>query len=303
MFLIGTLALGFNTPAQNIDETVEKFSDEEGDEIDQGPVEAPKKPPAEAKIEIQQEEKKEAPPPPPALKPTIEMPAEKESAKYPLVEVEPAYAVTSDVTGALMLVPYRLRRDSTGVIVGFSYSNFEPIDYEPRFITGDFDSIYSTAEGPLFEFTYGYKWHLFMGSIGLELGAGIYSNTSEDPDVDSTLTLIPVKAGIIISLDNLFYEPYVVPYGGGGVYTIVFKEELAATSFNGTTQAAPYWVAGLLFQLNWLDKVSARTSYIESGVENTFLYAEARQMFTSSAAADPDFGTEVHLDAGIKVEF
>ena len=89
----------------------------------------------------------------------------------------------------------------------------------------------------------------------------------------------------------------------GGVYANVFSEKQSAVAFKGNTQAAPYFGAGINFQLNWLERGKAEDAYWEYGLENTYLYVEGRQFVSSGSAQDPDFGTSFQLAAGAKVEY
>ena len=77
-----------------------------------------------------------------------------------------------------------------------------------------------------------------------------------------------------------------VPYVGGGGYSIYYSEAQGTTKLNGTTLMAPYWVAGCLFQLDWLDEETARDSYTEGGIENSFLFIEAKQYIKSSETSE-----------------
>ena len=80
-----------------------------------------------------------------------------------------------------------------------------------------------------------------------------------------------------------------------------YKEEQGSTSNNGTTQASPYVSGGLLFSIDWLDPISAKAAYFESGIENTFIFAEATMFMESSSKKDPNFAG-LDAKAGIKVE-
>lgn len=225
-------------------------------------------------------------------------------ARKGLVTVEPAYVVSTEVDGEYKLVPYEERRGKWGSLISIGYSTYEPIYYEPNFIAEDFANIYTTPELPMIELKLAYRRNLSFGSLGGELAVGFYQNESDAPDlVDSTLLLIPIHLGVLVSLDNLWNEPYLVPYGSAGAYTVFHREKMGAQTKNGTTQAAPYFNAGVALQLNWLDKVAARRSYIESGIQNTYAYAEMQWKMPSSNEADEDFGNDISYSGGLKIEF
>lgn len=219
------------------------------------------------------------------------------------VEVEPTNLLPSDITGIYYLIPYRNRRTAWGYTVSFGYSSFKPINYEPNFIALPYGDVYSTAELPLVELQYSIKRNFVLGSIGVELGVGMYQNESDSELIESDVRFLPVRLGLNLALDNLTFEPFVVPYAMGGVYTIFYDEKVAGTSFGGNTEVAPYLGFGVAVQLNWVDREAARISYMESGIENTFLYAEVREFLASQAAKDPDFSTGFDWGAGVRLEF
>ncbi len=296
--LIGISLWEVKVFAQDIDDTVEGYEFS----VDESPVEVQTGDQDNLAIELDEEVKVFSEQQAPRTK-RVPVRENQDLKNFPLVEVEPSYAITSDLTGELLLIPYRVRRERWGHSISISYSDYLPDSYTPNFITAEFDDIYQTPSTPLLELTYVFKRNFKVGSLGLEAGVGIYENESASELVDSSLTLIPVRVGVQLVLDTLFFEPYVAPYGSAGVYSVLYKEESVSASFNGTTQVAPYFSFGLLFQLDWLDRASARESYLESGIENTFIYMEGRQFIASSAEKDPNFETDVHWNAGLKLEF
>jgi hypothetical protein len=143
-----------------------------------------------------------------------------------------------------------------------------------------------------------------FGSFGLEIGAGIYQNKSDNPTYgDSALRLIPIRLGAALFLDTLGPEPIVVPYIAGGAYTISFREELGGNSHNGNTQVAGYVHAGLAFQLDWIDRKAARVSFQDSGIQSTFIYLEGQNYMKSGNVQDGDFSSDINYAAGFRVEF
>ncbi|MBX7230630.1 MAG: hypothetical protein K1X29_00960 [Bdellovibrionales bacterium] len=224
-------------------------------------------------------------------------------SKTTLVEVEHSNILSADITGIYYLVPYRNRRLKWGKTISLGLSNFNPLNYEPNFLASDFKDVYSTSFPSLMELQFVLKRNFILGSIGAELGAGLYNKTSVNDAVDSRIELIPVRFGINVNFDNLFFEPYLVPYASGGVYTMIFKENTSSVSHGGNTQVAPYFSVGVALQLNWLDREAARVSYMDSGMENTFLYIEGRMFMVSQNASDPDFSTGLNWGAGMRVEF
>lgn len=230
--------------------------------------------------------------------------SEEEASAKKLVIVEPTFTMTTEIDGEYRLVPHRERRPSWGVTASLLYSSFEPVNYEPNFAAVAFEDIYTTAELPMLELVFSSKRNFDFGSLGLEVGVGGYKNDSDDPDfVESSLLLIPVRLGLVFALDNLSPEAFVVPYVGGGAYTIFYREELGGNSFNGNTQVAPYFHGGLAMSLDWIDRRASRIAFEESGIQASYVFAEARYQMDSGVVSDPDFETDVYWAAGIRVEF
>ena len=219
------------------------------------------------------------------------------------VEVEQSQVLPSDITGVYYLIPYRNRRENWGSTFSIGYSSFTPVSYEPNFVASDYKDIYPTAEMPLIEIQYSIKRNLAIGSLGVEAAVGFYQNKSDSDLIESSIELIPIRLGANLYLDNLWFEPYVVPYVAGGLYTILYEESVAAASYGGNTQVAPYMSVGVQAQMNWIDRTAARISHTDYGIENTFIYIEGRQMMMSQAENDPDFSTGFNWGAGMRLEF
>lgn len=221
------------------------------------------------------------------------------------VIVEPNYFETMDDTGhSLGLLPYRERRGKWGYNLSLGYSFFVPTNYEPTVGPyATYNELYSdSANSPLLEFQFSFLRHFGLGSLGLEAAAGIYSNDSRISDVESTLDITKYRVGLTLILDTLFTEPWVAPYISGGGYVIQKKESSGSVTDNENTQVAPYYSFGLNFQLDWIDSDTAIGGYSELGLQNTYLFVEGRQLIESSAEADSNFGTDIFLTAGLRLE-
>ncbi|MGE0526339.1 MAG: hypothetical protein AB7P49_04690 [Bdellovibrionales bacterium] len=220
-----------------------------------------------------------------------------------MVTVEPLNVMNTEVDGEYRLVPYRERRPKWGGTASLGYSSFEPVYYEPNFVAVDFSDVYSTPETPLLEIQLSFKRNLSFGSLGLEFGAGMYENQSDAPDLgESVLTLYPIRLGLVFALDALRPEPWVVPYVSAGGYLIFYREELENSSFNGNSLIAPYVHGGAAFMLDWIDRVAARIAYSDSGIEATYVFAEARIQMATEAVNEPEFSTDFSRAAGHRLE-
>ncbi len=233
---------------------------------------------------------------------------EEDIKEHHLVEVEPINILPSDLTNVYKIMPYRIRRAKWGHLFSLAYSSYKPTNYQSKFTTpsqGTFDQLYGRTELPLVEMTYDYKYNFSLGSLALEMAYGYYKNDSNSQTVlgTSTLTVQPVRVGVKYIMDNLFFEPYAAPYIVGGVYSTLFSEKRSTVTFSGNTQLAPYIGAGVMAQLNWLDTSAAVDSYNESGLENTYFFAEVRQYMKSAEQRDPNFSNDPALGMGVAFEF
>jgi hypothetical protein len=200
------------------------------------------------------------------------------------------------------LKPYRERRTKWGSLVGITYSAFVPSSYAPNYISEDFSSIYGNV--PLMEGQLIVKRNTSVGSIGLEIIGGSYTNKSTSPELlNSVLSLTEVRLGFLFIADTLFSEPYAAPYVSGGAYTFLYKETLASVSYSGNTQVAPYLTLGIQAQLDWLDRRNAQAAYFSGGIESTFLFVEAKMYFASADRTDPQFQTPLQPAGGLRLEF
>lgn len=224
-----------------------------------------------------------------------------------LVEVEPNNILPADLSSVSALVPYKVRRRPSGLEVGLKYSLFDPVNYESDYASPtliSFENLYGSE--PMYEIYANYKKNMSsLGSLGVELGYGFYKNDVDDTSFGSeiSLSLQVISLGAKIILDAIRYEPYIAPYIGIGAYSVFFREENGASNFNGNTEVSYYFSGGVLLQMNWIDKAAAVEAYSEGGIENTYLFLEAKQFMASNAERDPDFSTDPTLGAGLSLEF
>jgi hypothetical protein len=197
------------------------------------------------------------------------------------------------------LKPYSERRSTIGFNLAVGYSSYSPLDYKPDFVVNNsFDNYFGAAETPLIEVTLGPKLNMSFGSIALDLGAGYYNNENRDK---GNLKLIPVRAGATYAMDNLSRDPVLVPYASAGAYVVYYEEKLASQKVGGNTSPGLYYAGGLAIQLNWLDETSASIAYDETGLENTFLFAEGRSFVLAGNV--PNLSSEIQWGAGLRLEY
>lgn len=222
-----------------------------------------------------------------------------------LVEVEPRNVIPIQKDGAKKMTAYKDRRTKWGGNFGLSYSTYEPEDFISDGSSQDFETVFQKADVPLIELSFGFKRNFSLGSAGIDFALGYYQVESIDLNiVDSTVTLMPLRMGFNFTMDNVWTEPIIAPYVSVGMYVMKYDEENndSGATTKGTTDPALYFTGGVLFQLDWIERIEARVAYQESGIENSFLFAEARVFEKSSNDLDPNFES-FHITGGLKLEF
>lgn len=218
------------------------------------------------------------------------------------VVVEPTAVQSIKNENVYELVPYNKRRPLWGLLLGLSYSFFEPINYDPRFLSQSFGEAYDKADNPLLELVITAKKHFSFMALGLDLGLGSYGANSITGST-SSLSLYVARVGAKVLLDQFSEEPLLIPYASVGTYVVYFQESLEATTFEGNTEPALYYSAGVMIQLDRLEKSAARVAYEEQGMENSYFFVEARQFLGSSNDFDPNFESDIHANVGLNIEF
>lgn len=225
-------------------------------------------------------------------------------AKTHMVFVEPSNVLAPKNNSEWLLLPYKERRSRWGYAVDAGYCSYEPLRYEPNFANKTYRQVYGQPALAMIEAKFTVKRNLSLGSLGGEISVGTLQNGNADPNfVGSDLSLTPIHVGAAYYMDTIWNEPYFVPFVSGGGYEMIYHEKLGGNAVHGNTAVAGYLNGGFALQLDWIDKHAARVSYEDSGIQSSYIYAEARKYFTSSAKKDPDFGNDVSVAAGLRVEF
>lgn len=219
-----------------------------------------------------------------------------------LVEVEPMAIQVGSTSGVYELMPYKERRSDWSQIFSLGVSFFNLPDYQSSFLNQNFKDIYGSGH-QLIEFLYLRKKNYSFFSIGMEIGLGFLSaNSVQGVSDETSIQLIPIRLGARVLLDGLYNEPYIVPFIMGGGYVMQYEEKLASAKADGNASVAAYYGGGIAFQLDSLDSRADRVGFEEYGLENSYLYVEAKQFMISSGESDPDFSTDLFWGAGIAIE-
>ncbi len=228
--------------------------------------------------------------------------SDEELEERQLVEVESNNIIPSDLASVGMLVPYKFRRTRWGSLFTVSYVNMNFTSFDPTYSANAYEDVYGASTG-MIEVAIDIKYNFSLGALSAQLAYGALGASGSEDNTGSDLSVGQARAGLKFTLDNLFNEPIVAPYVGAGVYNSNYEESLAGDSTGGTTDPALYFLFGSYFQVDWLDKMAAIEAYSEGGIENTYLFIEARNYMASEAAQDPDFSTEFSIAGGLGLEF
>lgn len=219
-----------------------------------------------------------------------------------MVDVDPIPVQSELNNSVYKLVDYKKRKTKWSSVFSLGYGQLTLPNYETNFLVETFTEVYG-ENVPYIELQYGYNRNFDFLALGYEMGVGFLQSDALDGLSDKpSIKLIPVKLGARLSLNSLFNEPYILPYISGGAYLMLYEERLNGSKSDGNASFSGYYSAGLAFQLNWLDPKSSRVSYMQYGLQNSFIYVEMKQYLASDQAQDPDFSSEPSLSAGLLLE-
>lgn len=201
------------------------------------------------------------------------------------------------------LTPYAQRRGSWSNTLSLGYNTYHPTNYQPNFVTTDFETEYGQNSSGV-DLSFGFKKNMAIGAITLDIGLNYVGAPGMSGD---TFNLITGTAALYYYIDNIWNEPYVVPYGVIGAGYAYYEETIQQNRVYGATTVT-YLGGGLMFQLDWMDDLANLSSYEEEGIENTFLYIEGRAYpdikAGPSTQASPDLSSvKLAYLAGLKFEF
>lgn len=223
----------------------------------------------------------------------VEPAAEK---KPELVEVE----INQD-----FLASYKERREDHGIYFSLAYESLKLKNFTSATDGLTYEALFGESDIPLILVGLDYKYNFSLGSVavGLQVGKGEVSR--DKSGVERRLTAGKYGVGLKYTVDNILDEPYVAPYVGINFWRMELEEKNKATgtSISETTQMGYNYSLGLLIQLDWVERESAKTTTFNWGLENTFLDIYATQYAKTTAEDDPNTETDLLLGAGLRLEF
>lgn len=216
-----------------------------------------------------------------------------------------------DLTGS-----YKERRNQYGVVFAVNYEQFNPVDYVSVIQQGTYYDESMGSPIPVIGLELGFKYNFTLGSLTALAGYGMGSKGNDGNGVDSMKVTI-TKLDLNYAMDNLFEEPYIVPFVQAGAHQMNWTER----SYNGadlqeesTNLAWNYhFKVGLSFQLNWIERSIDPSTELDglrsSGLQNTYLdlyyttYMEPSQVAeTADTEGDPNLASSA-IGVGLKMEF
>ena len=208
------------------------------------------------------------------------------------------------IYSAEALSSYRQRRPSHSIVFGVTVDNLFPEKFRSKIDGAAYKELFGSSVVPLVQADLGIKYNFGLGGVygGVILGTG---EVSDSPNGEST-TLNLRKKGLTAGfyMDNMFEEPYVVPYVSGQVFSFDWEE--STKSLGSKTGATAYTSAiqvGVLLQLNWLDPEASLAAQNASNLNNTFIDMFASQYNTSNGSDDPNFQTDFNFGVGLRLEY
>jgi|GEM_PF-2433464 len=226
-------------------------------------------------------------------------------------DVEPAEELVEIHYAPDVLSPYKERRGFWAPVVGLGFSAIRPTGFVSDFTDENdsdfsYDDIFGKKTMSTFSFYGGFQINFGGISIGPTIGIMTGKATGEGGGGLTQLNISCRKAGIIVNLDGIMQEPYVVPTAHFELNLADYVEEFATEdavniSSKSTTPFLSYTV-GALIQLNWIDPDGTFVSLKENGLNNTFVHLYLGQLMATSGSST-SFSTPIAFGAGVKLEF
>lgn len=212
----------------------------------------------------------------------------------PLVEVQYAPDLLSD---------YKERRESHGWMFGLNYQAYKPTNFISVLDDLGYGDLFGSNPIQLVEMQIAYKLNFEPGSVALGLGYGAGQVSDDHSGASRTLEVTKTAASLSILLDTIFPQPYVVPYVQGQILRFGISESNPSASFSADSQMGFTYSAGVLLQLDALDRDSATRSTLDWGIQNTYLDVFVTKYTNTQGENDPNTESELDYGAGLRMEF
>lgn len=217
-------------------------------------------------------------------------------------------------------LPYKLRRTENGILFSINSEKFYPLDYVSQFKDGYIEDFLGKDRINLLSLEIGYKRNFSLGSAAILFGYANGKKMGSLAGIDRQLEVTRTSLSLNYAVDNIFNEPWIVPYAQGGIHSFDVLESSTPpsgyVSKKATTGLSLNYRFGMLFQLNWIEKAIDPTTQSEglrsSGLENTFIdlyvmdhtsLGDHYDINTVGDAGKPNLTSGFELGIGLKLEF
>lgn len=209
-------------------------------------------------------------------------------------------------TNESIYYPYKQRQNQWGFSFSFGAENVSYPGLISQFDEVSYEELYGTNGSPMLSLELGPRYNMSWGSLALLAGYGLLDITDDRSGANDELTIQRYSATAVFYLDNIWSEPYFVPYVGGGVWMADYSEIRGAFPdevSNTSTELGYHFRVGALLGLDWIEPESILKSRRETGMKAMFVNVYASSTFMSESEPDPDLENEFDLGASLVFEF
>lgn len=209
-------------------------------------------------------------------------------------------------TNESIYYPYKQRQNQWGFSFSLGAENVSYPGLISQFDEESFEFLYGTSGVPMLSLELGPKYNMSWGSLALLAGYGLLDITDDRSGANDELTIQRYSATAVFYLDNIWGEPYFVPYVGGGIWMADYSEIRGAYPdevSNTSTDLGYHYKVGALIGLDWIEPESTLRSRRETGMKAMFVNVYASSTFMSESEPDPDLENELDLGASLVFEF
>lgn len=209
-------------------------------------------------------------------------------------------------TNERIYYPYKQRQHQWGFSFSLGAENVNYPGLISQFDEKSFETLYGSSGSPMLNLELGPRYNMSWGSLALLAGYGLLDIADDRSGADDELTVQRYSATAVFYLDNLWSEPYFVPYIGGGIWMADYSELRGAfpdQASNTSTDIGYHYRMGALLGLDWIEPESTLKSRRETGMKAMFVNVYASSSFMSESKPDPDLENELDLGASLVFEF
>jgi hypothetical protein len=209
-------------------------------------------------------------------------------------------------TNESIYYPYKQRQHQWGLSFSFGAENVSYPGLISQFDEKSFETLYGSSGSPMLNLELGPRYNMSWGSLALLAGYGLLDIADDRSGADDELTVQRYSATAVFYLDNIWGEPYFVPYVGGGIWMADYSEIRGAFPdevSNTSTDLGYHYRVGALIGLDWIEPESTLKSRRETGMKAMFVNVYASSAFMSESKPDPDLENEWNLGASLVFEY